>query len=584
MDFWSEKAPTLVDAAKKMLDDAGFGDYGSFLARRVKDGVLNLASQFQQENYSAIVGRLVVALFARVARGSPPTPDFLREVWHEIEAFAKDEPYDEQAEKQRWILKRYPSLCWRADLQRHIGESVFPRPNDKFAGAPLVREDPEKPSDDLVRRIKSLLWDGQRMDAIKSHMDATGVEFDKSRAFVDSLYHTDDGSRVIGPETSIDDIAIPKRELTVSELEALVTAGRKIEAIKLYKAATDKGLKESKDFVDELERRMKPVATIGLLGPVPKPVDSYGFAVPAEPKFSALDNYGSGSALAGKDFISGKASGTLSAVNVEINLAALGAALGFAKETEENMDAKSKTVGIVKEFCRNLESFTSLDVSNRAKADGLVARHREIAELVRATFANGEMDTFGYKRDLIDVTIPGGNTAQTYLYHHTTVPVDDYKDRSQVALKPTRQPVQAQPAPVPYNGDDDDNDAAGDPLPSLPTPIIPATTANHAGAARVLNTSSVTRTQKGDGRLEVPRVWMVQLGWQIGDTVSAVRDGNGLILKTDIGIGDQVVRSFTVDRWNRIRITTKALSEAGIHFGTGGQHIMTLRTGDIRID
>ncbi len=38
-------------------------------------------------------------------------------------------------------------------------------------------------------------------------------------------------------------------------LNALV-AGRKIEAIKLYRAATGKGLKEAKDFIDLLVEKM----------------------------------------------------------------------------------------------------------------------------------------------------------------------------------------------------------------------------------------------------------------------------------------------------------------------------------------
>ncbi len=38
-------------------------------------------------------------------------------------------------------------------------------------------------------------------------------------------------------------------------LNALI-AGRKIEAIKLYRAATGKGLKEAKDFIDLLAKEM----------------------------------------------------------------------------------------------------------------------------------------------------------------------------------------------------------------------------------------------------------------------------------------------------------------------------------------
>lgn len=510
------KTATLVDAAKQMLEDAGFGDHESFFARRVKDGVLNLANQFQQENYSTVVGRLVVALFSRVARGSPPTPDFLKEVWREIEAFAKDEPYNEKEERGHWIQKRYPMLNWVGDLHKHISDEVLQRPKAQtFSGAPLVRDDQE-PAPVLVD----------------------------------------------------DEVSKPSRQVRVSELRAMAKDGKVIAAIKLYRDATGKGLKESKDFV--LALRDEPTELVDDRLP---PLDHYGFGAPVVP-FVKLDSYGSESmALA-----PGKASGTIGAKNVTVDLAA-------KKEIEGKMDAKSKIVGVIREFCRNMESFTSLDVSNKAKSEGLVARHREVAELVRGAHADGVMDTYGYVRDLIDVTLPGGGSAQAYLYRHTTVPADDYRNRAQVALKP-----QLQSAPQAY---DDDG------LPPLPTPIIPQNLVNLpqpptfaappapptvGRLTRVLNTSSVTRTQKGDGRLEVPHVWLARLGWQVGDTVSAVVDGNGLVLKTTVQLGEQVVRQFTVDRWNRIRITTKALSEVGIHFGTGGQHIMTLRTGDIRID
>lgn len=504
------KRLTLVDAAKQMLEDAGFLDHGSFLARRVKDGVLNLAHQFQQENYSTLVGRLVAALFARIARGSPPTPEFLASVWKEIEAVAKDEPYDEAEERGRWIQKRYPMVNWVGDLHKHISGAVFPRPREntsaeKFAGAPLHREGPA---------------DMELVD---------------------------------------DEPAPPVRRIFVSELRRLAKDGQLIKAIKLYREATGKGLKESKDFVYALR-------------------DGKSELVNDMPDFSKLDHYGCGLVFAPPT------------VDMPVLLGRFGAAAPIVPETEaieekldstmeqiekteEKMDAKTKTLDIIAEFCQNLESFTSLDISNKAKTEGVVARHREIAELVRAAFADGEMDTFGYVRDLIDVTIPGGLNAQTYLYHHTTIPVDDYRNRAQIAIRPqAQQPAPAQPA------------LATPPLPPAAPVFAAPAPALRPRLTRTLNTASLTREQKGDGRLEVPHVWLASLGWQEGDTVSAVRDGNSLILKTTVQAGEQVVRTFTVDRWRRIRITTKALDAADIHRGTRGQHIMTLRTGDIKID
>lgn len=535
MDYGFGKTVDLVEAARRMLKDAGFDKCDQFFGRRVTEGVLGLAKRFQEENFSAVVGRLVVALFSRMARGSPPTPEFLKRVWTDIEAFAKDEPYDAQAEKTRWVHKRYPMLNWAGDLHGKISGMVFPRPQDqRFGGAPLVH--PEA----VCRPFPGVADDG------------------------------------------------PPPPVRVSELRALVRGGKVFEAVKLYHDATGKGLKESKDFIERL--RDERVGLVDDTPPLPQWLDHYGAKAPETP-FAKLDSYGSGPML-GKpvDLVPGKMSGTIGAENIMVDLDAIDALIDTArKEIEGKMDAKSKTIEVVREFCRNMESFTSLDISNKAKTEGLVARHREIAELVRGAYSDGVMSQYGYVRDMIDVTLPGGGNAQAYLYHHTTVPEDDYRNRAQAALKPQARP---------------DTQADDDGLPALPAPTIPqnlatppqppavAAVAAPAPPAppvvgrltRVLNTSSVSRIQKGDGRLEVPHVWLARLGWQIGDTVSAVVDGNGLVLKAATQPGERIVRQFTVDRWSRIRITTKALGEIGLHFGTGGQHIMTLRTDNIRID
>lgn len=41
------------------------------------------------------------------------------------------------------------------------------------------------------------------------------------------------------------------------EIEAAVLGGKKIEAIKLYRETSGTGLKEAKDWVEELERQMR---------------------------------------------------------------------------------------------------------------------------------------------------------------------------------------------------------------------------------------------------------------------------------------------------------------------------------------
>jgi hypothetical protein len=428
----------ILTAAKKLLTDAGFHKDASIFSRRVTEGLIKLATLFDEQNYSVMCGRLVASLFSRIARGSPPNISFLKEMWAEIEKVAEEDfPYNEKEEEKRWIGQRYPSLHWAGDLIEHVRDMALPLKKDvvRFNGAPLCRSS----------------WDN---------------------------------CLVLSPMTPV---------------------------------------KKHKDLIAKDEQ-------------------------------SLLNN------------------GTLSTTVYPDNVAK-------ANEKEEKnmcMNAtalETKVVETVKEFCHDMVSFTSLDISNKVKTRGFVARHREIAELVRTTFVNGTMDTYGFKRDLINVTVTGGMIVQTYLYHHVTVPIDDYKNRTQVALKPSRQsPVTStlvSKTPV---------------LPQLPSTPVYTSPVTPPSLTHMLNTSSVTRSQKGDGRLEIPRVWLNSLGWQVGDTVSAIRDGNSLVLKTSVQFGDNVVKSFVVDRWNRIRITTRVLNEAGLHLGSGGQHVMTLRTGDIKID
>jgi hypothetical protein len=73
VNYGIRKTITLVTAAKQMLADAGFGNDGSIFTRRVAEGVVKLAELFDDQKYSVLCGRLVVALFSRIARGNPPT-------------------------------------------------------------------------------------------------------------------------------------------------------------------------------------------------------------------------------------------------------------------------------------------------------------------------------------------------------------------------------------------------------------------------------------------------------------------------------------------------------------------------------
>ena len=50
---------------------------------------------------------------------------------------------------------------------------------------------------------------------------------------------------------------MPLTDETRDQINEAIFAGRKIEAIKLYREATGQGLKESKDFIDEVTARLR---------------------------------------------------------------------------------------------------------------------------------------------------------------------------------------------------------------------------------------------------------------------------------------------------------------------------------------
>lgn len=112
---------------------------------------------------------------------------------------------------------------------------------------------------------------------------------------------------------------------------------------------------------------------------------------------------------------------------------------------------------VVQEFVRDGVLFTALDVSNKVKETLPLARHREVRDLVRMLYTS-EIETAGYARTPITVTLENGDTAEALLYHSLVDSWDldakyDAQKRAQTA-KQTVLPVSAVshsvvvPAPV----------------------------------------------------------------------------------------------------------------------------------------
>ncbi len=111
---------------------------------------------------------------------------------------------------------------------------------------------PDAPSDDELERIRAAVAGGRKIEAIKLYRESTGAGLAEAKRAVESL----EAGRSIGGKA----IESASNE-DIDQIQAAVFAGEKINAIKLYRTVTGKGLKESKQFIEALEvelRRTEP--------------------------------------------------------------------------------------------------------------------------------------------------------------------------------------------------------------------------------------------------------------------------------------------------------------------------------------
>jgi ribosomal protein L7/L12 len=94
-------------------------------------------------------------------------------------------------------------------------------------------------SNDTLQKVQALLAQNQKVRAVKVVKDETNCSLKEAKDYIDQL-----GLQKVTPSFngSVDD-----------ELRALLAAGRKLEAVKLYKEQSGLGLAASKDYVEKLE-------------------------------------------------------------------------------------------------------------------------------------------------------------------------------------------------------------------------------------------------------------------------------------------------------------------------------------------
>lgn len=109
-------------------------------------------------------------------------------------------------------------------------------------GAWLSEQDaPEPNPDSLEGAVRLLLTQGKKIAAIKLYREQTGVGLAEAKIAVESIERGD---------------GVPDRKVAAADPEQqilqLLAAGKKIEAIKLYREQMGVGLKDAKDAVEAL--------------------------------------------------------------------------------------------------------------------------------------------------------------------------------------------------------------------------------------------------------------------------------------------------------------------------------------------
>jgi ribosomal protein L7/L12 len=108
----------------------------------------------------------------------------------------------------------------------------------------------------LEERIRALLIDGRKIEAVKSYREATGAGLAEAKDAVEAIEH-----REVLPARMIDGANAEEFE---RQLERLLRDAGLIAAIKFYREQTGRGLKESKDTLEALARRRAiPIKKVG---------------------------------------------------------------------------------------------------------------------------------------------------------------------------------------------------------------------------------------------------------------------------------------------------------------------------------
>lgn len=102
---------------------------------------------------------------------------------------------------------------------------------------------------DQVQRIHQLLHDRQLIQAVKVYHDATGVSLAEAKEAVEEMARNE----FTKPPDDVRRFDDPVLE---SKIRSLLSKGKKIDAVKIYRAEYGTSLNEAKNAVDRLEAAM----------------------------------------------------------------------------------------------------------------------------------------------------------------------------------------------------------------------------------------------------------------------------------------------------------------------------------------
>jgi ribosomal protein L7/L12 len=105
----------------------------------------------------------------------------------------------------------------------------------------------------LLDDIKAEIAAGNMIAAIKLYREATGTGLAEAKQAVELIAAGKPPPSGAAPSLAAD---------AMQEVSVLITAGRKIEAIKVYRNAAGVDLKDAKDAVDALEAKINPGAVV----------------------------------------------------------------------------------------------------------------------------------------------------------------------------------------------------------------------------------------------------------------------------------------------------------------------------------